>query len=47
MPWVLTPPAAYLMEAQAIARELEAQGIVLTQDQAKALARAKLGPDRK
>jgi hypothetical protein len=47
MPWVLTPPAAYLMEAQAIAREMETQGIELTRDQAKALARAKLGPDRK
>jgi hypothetical protein len=46
MPWVLTPPLAYMLEALHITREMEAQGIVLTQDQAQALAHASLGPER-
>jgi hypothetical protein len=47
MPWILTPALAYLLEAQRITREMEAQGIVLDRDQAHELARASLGPPRR
>jgi hypothetical protein len=47
MPWVLTPPLAYMIEAQRITRQMQAQGVVLTMDQAHELARAHLGPPRR
>lgn len=47
MPWVLTPPLAYMIEAQRIKREMAAKGVVLTPDQARELAHARLGPERK
>jgi hypothetical protein len=47
MPWVLTPPLAYMIEAQRIMREMAAEGVVLTPGQAQELAHASLGPEKK
>jgi hypothetical protein len=44
VPWIHTPAILYWEMAQAIARELESQGILVDQAQAQALARAQLGP---
>lgn len=46
MPWLLKPPISYIMEAQRLTSELQAQGVELDQAQAQELARASLGPER-
>jgi hypothetical protein len=47
MPWSILPLLAYTLEAQTIIREMEAQGVLLTLDQAHELARARLGPPKR
>jgi len=46
MPWFLRPSVVDEMEAQTIMDDMRADGIALTRDQARELARAKLGPPR-
>jgi hypothetical protein len=47
MPWSYLPELAYSLEAQTILREMDAQGILLTLDQAHELAHARLGPSKR
>jgi hypothetical protein len=47
MPWTNTPPLAYMLEALRIAKEMEDQGVILTREQALALAHARIGPPKR
>lgn len=47
MPWIVKPHVLYWEAAEQITRELAAQGVELTDDQARELARAKLGPSKR
>jgi hypothetical protein len=46
MPWLSRPELTYTLEAMRVTEEMRKQGVVLTLDQAHALAQANLGPPK-